>query len=231
MFKKIEPLEYSKHQDLRLSKQTSFEFARNLSSIKLSLSELRQASRFYPIVFMDQAPGIPQALLAIEPGKNLFVDGKGNWKAGYVPAFLRFYPFTLAKISDKEEQFVLCLDPEADHFKSGMGDPLFNLEGKPVELIQTVVKSLAQYQKELAAVQALFKQLDEKDIIVPKTFKVMAREQEKVINGFKGVDMKKILDLDDGALAGMVKNGTMGMVHEHVHSLSCFSKLVSLAHL
>ncbi len=225
MFKNIEPLEYSKHKDLRLSKVTSFAFAENISVVKLSFSELRRASRYFPIVFFKDAC-IPQALLSLENGKNTFIDGAGNWKAPYIPAYIRMYPFVLGKLADQEDKFTLCLDPEAAHFKSGMGEPLFTADGKPAELVQNILKSLETYQKELNATQTLFKGLDEKELIVDRTFKYRVGQKEKSIDGFKAIDMKKVLDLDDKSLADMVKNGTMGLVHEHTQSLSNFSGLL-----
>ena len=68
MNKHIEALTHSQHKDLRLSKITSFSFAANISSVKLSLSELRKASLYYPIVFLKGNPTLPQALLSLEPG-------------------------------------------------------------------------------------------------------------------------------------------------------------------
>lgn len=227
MFEKIEPLDPSKHQNLRFSKISSFAFAGTISAIKLSFSELRQASRYYPIVFFKVAPCIPQAILSLENGKNACIDEAGNWKLPYVPAFIRFYPFTLVKVEEEEDKFVLCLDPEAEHFKSGMGEPLFTAEGKPVEFIDTVLKSMTTYQNELSATEVLFKRLDEKEVIVDRAIKYKLNQEEKSIDGFQGVDMEKLVTLDDKSLADMVKNGTMGIVHEHINSLVNFSNFLT----
>ncbi|SDT84704.1 SapC family protein [Desulfobacula phenolica] len=230
MFNKIEPLEHSKHQDLRLTKTSGFTFAKDISAVKLSFSELRHASRFYPIVFLNNAPGIPQALLSLEIGKNACVDEAGNWKVPYIPAYFRLYPFTLAKIQEQEDKFALCLDPEAEHFKSGMGDPLFTADGAPTEFVQkNILNFLQVYQQELKTTQALFNALEEKELIVDKAFKYTLNQTEKSINGFKGVDMEKLTALDDKSLADMVKNGTMGLVYEHTHSLSNFSNFLAPA--
>ncbi len=227
MFEKIEPLEHSKHHDLRLAKISSFAFANTISAVKLSFSELRQASRYYPIVFFKDAPCIPQALLSLEPGKNAFMDEAGNWKVPYIPAHFRLYPFILGKIQEQEDKFALCLDPDAEHFKSGMGEPLFTADGKPTEFIQNILKSLETYQKEIKATQVLFQSLDEKGLIVDRAFKYRVNQEEKSINGFKGVDMEKLIALDDKSIADMVKNGTMGLIHEHTNSLANFSNFLA----
>ncbi len=232
MFKKIEPLEFSKHQNFRLSTISSFAFSRNISIVKLSLSELRQASRFYPIVFLKDGTCIPQALLSLKGGENTFVDDAGNWTVPYIPACLRFYPFTLARIETKEgqeDQFALCLDPEAEHFKSGMGDPLFTADGQPVEFIKNhIFKALSVYYQELVTTEKLFAALNEKGLILDCTYKYTVDQVERSVDGFKSVAMQKLLTMDDGFLAGMIKNGTMGMVYEHTHSLNNFSNLLTL---
>jgi hypothetical protein len=229
MFEKIEPLEHSKHQDLRLAKINSFDFANNITAVKLSFSELRHASRYYPIVFLNNASSLPQALLSIKEGKNAFVDESGNWKVPYIPVSFRLYPFTLAKIQEQEDKFALCIDPEAEHFKSGMGEPLFTADGAPTEFVQNILNSLEVYQKELETTERLFKALDEKELIVDRAFKYTVNQEEKSIDGFKGVDMEKLLTLDDKSIADMVKNGTMGLIYEQTHSLANFSNFLAPA--
>lgn len=228
MFKTIEPLDPSKHQDLRLSQLSSFSFASEISAVKLSFSELRHVAPFCPIVFFGDSC-IPQALLSFEPGKNNLIDKEGQWKIAYIPVFFRMYPFTLAKIdANQEDKFALCLDPEAEHFKSGMGDPLFTANGEIAGFVQEkVLKSLEVYQNELATTERLFKILAEKELMADKAFQYTVNQEKKNIDGFKGIDMEKLVALDDKSLADMVKNGTMGLVHEHVHSLSTFSNLLT----
>jgi len=229
MFKTIEPLDHEKHKDLRLTRIPSFSFAKKTSIVKLAASELRSASRYFPIIFLADAPGVPQALLSLEPGKNVFINGDGVWAVPYIPAFFRFYPFSLARIGEKADQYALCLDPDAEHFKPGMGDPLFTAEGKPTDFIgHTVLKNLETYQKELQVTQALFNVLEEKSVIVDQELKITVNGREKRINGFRSVNFEKLTALDDAALAGMVRNGTMGMALEQISSIANISGLVTV---
>ncbi len=227
MFNTIEALDHAKHQDLRLAKIPSFKFAENVSSVKLSFSELRMASRFYPIVFLGDDSCLPQAILSLETGKNACLDASGNWKIPYVPLYFRLYPFTLARIEDQEDRFALCLDPEADHFKPGMGDPLFTADGQPTEFIEKkVLETAKRYQQELDATQSRFNTLNEKGLIADKSFNYTVNQEEKKVGGFKGVDMEKLVTLDDKELADMVKDGTMGMIYEHNASLTNFNMFI-----
>ena len=227
MFKQIEALAHSKHKDLRFSKANSLAFAGSVSSVKLSFSELRKASQYYPIVFFEGTSCLPQALLSLTSGENRFIDGKGGWKVPYIPAHFKLYPFTLAKIQDQEEKHALCIDPEADHFKSGMGDPLFTADGKIADFVQDLLKFLEVYQKEIEITKTLFKALDEKGLIVDRELKSRAGQAEKSINGFKGIDMEKLLAMEDKLIADFVRNGTMAMVYDHNHSLANFQKFLA----
>ena len=229
MTKKIEALSHSQHKDLRLSKVSSFAFAKNISSVKLTISELRQASRYYPIVFLNGDSSLPQALLSLEPGQNYLIDEQGNWKVPYVPAYLKLYPFMLATISDQKDKLALCIDPDAEHFKSGMGDPLFTADGKLTEAVQKILKALEVYQKDIARTQALFTELDKQGVIVDRSFKYSINQTEKSIKGFKGLDMKKLYALDDKTLAGYVKNGAMKMIYDLNDSFSNFQKFIGPA--
>ena len=121
----------------------------------------------------------------------------------------------------------MCIDPEAEHFKSGIGDPLFTADGEITESVQKILKSLEVYQTEIALGQALFKALDKQGLIVDKAYKYRVNQKEKSIQGFKGVDMKKLHAMDDKRLAQYVKNGTMKMVYEVNDSLSNFSKFIT----
>lgn len=227
MFQTYEPLAGSKHQDLRFSPQTDFGFASRVSAVKIAASEFRIAARFYPIIFPMEGPCVPQVLLSFEAGKNLYLNDTGGWTVPYVPAFLRLYPFTLARVKGQEGQFALCLDPGAPHFESGMGEPLLSLDGTPTEYVRNnIMRPLELYHNDLDATDRLFKVLTEKSLITERTFKVNINGEEKAVNGFKGVDLKKLGELDDQSLATMVRNGTIGLLHEHVNSWSNIKNLL-----
>ena len=214
MFKKTQALNCSRHRDLRFSLTASFAFTKNKASVALSFSELRAASQHYPIVFLKDGSGIPQALLSLEPEKNVFVDENGQWKVPYIPAFFKLYPFTMAKIETEPEKVVLCLDPEAEHFSAGMGEPLCSADGSPSQFLQDkVIGPLKQYHQELNVTRALFKPLMDKEVIVDRTIALSVNGEEKKVGGFMGVDMEKLNALEDRELAAIARSGVLGAVH------------------
>ena len=222
---KLEPLEKSKHQDLRLSKLQTFDFAKNISSVPISFSEMLPVSQFYPIILPADGNPTPMALLSLKEGTNRYVDEQGRWKAPYIPLCIRLYPFILAKVENKEDQHVLCLDRSAEHFAAGQGEPLFTADGEPNEFVQGVLNTLILYQQEVSMTKALFTILAEKGLIVDRKFDFQISGQQRSIDGFKGIDMEKLITLDDKTIADFVKNGTMPMVYSHLQSLSRFAFL------
>ncbi len=226
MFTKVEPLENAKHQELRLSKSQNFGFAKTISSVQLSFSEIQQASNHYPIIFPADGSCIPTALLSLKEGENKFIDELGQWKVPYIPVFFRLYPFTLAKIENEDDKYALCIDRDAEHFSAGQGEPLFTADGESNEFVQGILKTLKVYQNELATTKALFTLLAEKELIVDRKVDFQINGEPKSIDGFKGVDMEKLLTLDDETIAGFVKNGTLPLVYNHLQSLSNIASLV-----
>nr|WP_319493599.1 SapC family protein [uncultured Desulfobacter sp.] len=225
MFTKLEPLEKTKHQALRFSKSQDFSFSNNTSAVQLSFSEIPQACQYYPIVFPKDGVCLPMALLGIAEGENAYATSRGEWKVPYIPFSIRMYPFTLVKTGAQEETFALCIDPDAPHFASGMGDPMFTADGEANEFTQGILKALTQYQKEIAGTQALFAVLADKELIVDRKIEFNVNGTKRGIDGFKGVDMEKLITMDDAFLANLVRKGTLSLVYSHLQSLSKFGLL------
>ncbi|MCG8639507.1 MAG: SapC family protein [Desulfobacterales bacterium] len=229
MFTKLEPLENSKHQDLRLSKNQNFEFAKNVSSVPLSFSEIQAASQYYPVIFPSKENCIPTALLSLKEKENKFINDQYKWIVPYIPLQIRLYPFALVKLNDTEDKFALCIDRDAPHFKAGQGDPLFTADGEPNESVQAFFKTLETYQQELNATRALFTDLLEKELILPKKIDFKINGEPKSIDGFNAVDMEKVVALDDEMLAGLVRNGAMQGIFNHLQSLSKIATLAQMS--
>lgn len=220
MFTKLEPLEKTKHQALRFSRSQDFSFAAKTTAAQLSFSEIQQACQYYPIIFPKNGACLPMALLGIGERENTYVTPQGQWKVPYIPFIIRIYPFTLAKTGTQEDKFALCLDPDAPHFASGMGDPMFTADGEPNDFTQGILKALTGYQQEIATTQALFTALAEKELIVDRKIEFNANGKPRSIDGFKGVDMEKLITMDDAFLAELVRKGTLSLIYSHLQSLS-----------
>ncbi|GEP02301.1 SapC family protein [Methylobacterium oxalidis] len=95
-------------QNLHWSFAKTFQFARDRLYVPLIQTEILRAAREYPIAFVREGEQwLPVAYLGDAAGQtNRFVDDKGSWQAGYVPFWLRVYPFVHA-----HEACAVLLDP------------------------------------------------------------------------------------------------------------------------
>ena len=80
------------------------------------MDEFVAAQRSLPIVFTSGDDAIPIALMGLNEGVNVFVDAEGkiNLPNFYVPAYIRRYPYMLAKLTPNAEELSLCFDPTSD---------------------------------------------------------------------------------------------------------------------
>ncbi len=229
MMTKIEVLDKNAHESLRLSKISSFEFAAKTSAVAISFSEMPRSSACYPIVFPETGDSSPRVVLSVVNDTNAYVDSKGNWKASYIPSHFRLYPFVLGKIDQKnenqdpgEKKVALCIDRDAPHFASNMGEPLFTANGEPLEFVLTIFESLKKRYQELEVTRQLFHRVAETGILQPRELHTQIKNGKKIVQKFRIVDMEKLKELDDKILAEWSRTGVMAYIYDHVRSLAHF---------
>src|SRR4051812_28210580 len=128
-------LNRERHQKLRIEPaQNHFAFAAKTNAMLLASTELAEAARDYPIVFVGQegGPFSLAALVGLRNNENLLVDKSGMWETGtYVPAFARRYPFVLAE-GDDQSVLTVCVDETYTGLNEDRGEPLFDEDRKSV---------------------------------------------------------------------------------------------------
>ena len=104
-------LDSTVHRNLKVkTTDDGFKFSGKTNSVPLAGVEFPEACKHFPIVFtkVDGQRLLPLALLGFRDLENLFVDAGGRWKDAYVPAFVRRYPFVLAK-GAMPERLTVCI--------------------------------------------------------------------------------------------------------------------------
>jgi hypothetical protein len=98
-YKRLVPFDRMAHRNKSIAKHAS-KFAATLHAIYLTQAEIARAALDYPVVFARDNDGdiVPIALVGVETNKNLLCDSNGRWSGGYyIPAYVRRYPFFLAR--------------------------------------------------------------------------------------------------------------------------------------
>src|SRR5215210_4671917 len=124
----LEALNVTQHGKMNVRPIEKAEVIATTHAIPATVDEFARLQRHYPIVFSVGDQPIPLALMGLSEGVNVFLDdvGKPRDDMTYVPAYMRRYPFLLARVRPDSDDLSLCFDPGAGavgNFKDG--EPLF----------------------------------------------------------------------------------------------------------
>ena len=119
------------HHDLRVITRHGAEFGDAVNQVMVFPTEFEAVQREYPIVFRRDAEGAlrPVALLGLTREENLFLDGAGGWRAGYVPALLRRGPFSIAAPEVPDGEPMIRVDLADPRVSRSEGTPVFLPQG------------------------------------------------------------------------------------------------------
>ena len=95
-----------------------------------------------PLAFAPAQNGISlTAVLSLEKETNAHIGPQGDWMGGYKPLMVRFHPFFLALSGSKAQ---VLIDEDSDWISPQRGNPLFDKEGNPTELLNKYIQGLKQ---------------------------------------------------------------------------------------
>ena len=223
------------HRDLRLKTELSaIPLLAKFTSFIVSVSEFADAALNVPILFVRAAPDAlgkdtvaPVAVFGLKPGENLFALEDGTkWDAGYVPAMLRAYPFTMARI-EGSDRWAMVFDNTWEGMSRTEGVPLFNEKGEASELLNGVHKFVQDLETDLERTRQACAALLEMKLLKPMRFDATLSNGEALsVDGFMTADEEAINKLSDAQIAQMHRNGLLGLLQIHIISLSNMRRLL-----
>lgn len=220
IYEKPAPLSKERHASWSVTQGENYSFCKGLNAVPLTLVEFAAASREYPIVFAKSGDEyIASALLGLRDKENLFVDAHGKWIGGYVPAFLRRYPFVFAHDADAGK-YTLCIDEGgALAGEQTEGNRLFDDDGKETPYLGRMMSFTKRWQKAYQDTQEFCQRLAELLLIVDSEipFKLPTGERAKV-SGFAAVDREVLKSLKPETVSSLLKTGDLEHVFEHLLS-------------
>ena len=111
-YQDLMPLNSRDHAGWKSKSMDRAEWLKNQHAIPLTVDEFVQAQRHFPIVFSSGDNPLPLALMGLNEGVNTYVDDEGKISDPiYLPAYIRRYPFMLAKLTPDTDNLSLCFDP------------------------------------------------------------------------------------------------------------------------
>ena len=220
----LEPLSSELHANYRIRPINAAPFLRNQHAIPVTVEEFPLVQRFMPIVFSAGDDAVPIALMGLNEGLNVFVDadGKVTEENFYVPAYIRRYPFMLARLRPDAQALSLCFDPTADTLGAfDEGDALFD-GSEPTELTRNILSFNESFEQAGARTAAFIQELREMELLMEGEVSIQHEgyEQPFVYRGFQMVNEEKLMDLRGDQLRKMSKSGMLPLIYAHLFSLA-----------
>jgi hypothetical protein len=214
------------HAKLRYTPLADFEFARKVTAVPLMAAEFPLACRQYPIIFTQSPDGtvMAQAVLSLAEGTNSFINEKGQWTAIYIPAFIRRYPFVLAEIPGKPDDFDVAFDEGSGCFHPQKGEHLFDDHGAPTTLLQAQVDFLKNFHAEHQRTRQALETLKTDGLLTPFNVDIVrgGDKAKFAVRNMLVVDEAKLGTLAPEKVGAYIKNGTLAMIYAHLISLQSF---------
>jgi hypothetical protein len=222
-YNNLQPLSSSLHAKFRHRPSEKAPYFATAHAIPLTTDEFIHAQRHMPIVFSTGDPAVPLALTGLNEGVNVFVDEEGKASGQfYVPAYVRRYPYLLARLQPEAQELSLCFDPSSDlvgEYKEG--ELLFDGD-KPTEQLNMILKFCEDFEIAGQRTSAFVKELQDMDLLIDGEVTIQPGDapQPFVYRGFRIVDEQKFRDLSGDQLRKINENGILPLIVAHLFSLS-----------
>jgi len=234
MYGELAPLDREAHKNLKLdTAKAVVSCVADQNSVFLAAIEFGDACKEFPIVFVRAGEGAegkqqvaPLAVLGLKPGSNLFVEGD-KWTANYVPAYVRRYPFAMARLDGNANNLAVCYDSKWVGFNEETGEALFN-NGEPTEFLLNARTFLENFEQEAERTRLICNLLVELELLQEMRFEATLPGGEKIdVEGFLAVDEKKYSELADDKVLQLHRNGLIALIEMHRLSMTNMNRLAA----
>ena len=225
----LAPLSSETHATWRVRQLDAAPFLVGQHAIPITTDEFPLVQRFMPIVFSIGDDAIPLALMGLNEGVNVFVgdDGKLTENNLYVPAYVRRYPYMLARLRPDSEELSLCFDPTSEAIGAfDEGDALFE-NGQPSQVTKSILDFSEQFEQAGARTQAFMNELRELDLLMEGEVTIQPEQEQPpfVYRGFQMVNEEKLAALRGDQLRKMSQSGMLPLLYAHLFSLSLMREI------
>ncbi len=225
-YKNPVPLNIQVHSGLIIGPgRRGFGFAEDMRSVALCTVEFFDSARFYPILFTAVNDGhyMPVVLMGLKENENLFVDERGIWRAPYIPACLRCYPFTATR--EKDGGLTIIIDEAFEGFNREGGSLLFK-NGEPTPQLIDIRTFLDNYDNELRRTAQLCAELSSTGLLKQISSPSITHGGYGYrLEGLYVVDEEKLNKMPAREIVVLFRRGILTLIQTHLLSLGNFERL------
>ncbi|WP_415900005.1 SapC family protein [Neptuniibacter sp. QD48_11] len=224
----VQPINKQRHADWSVKAGSQYGFAQAVNSVPLMAVEFPNAAEEYCVVFAGEGENLlPVVLMGVREQENLYVNEDGSWKAKYIPAFIRRYPFVFSS-ADDGSTLTLCVDEGFEGCnQEGRGEKLFDADGEQTQYLSSVLDFLKEYQVHYQRTKAFAKKLQELDLLEPMGAQFTTPAGEKrTVTGFQAVNREKLKGLAPETFAELAQTDELELIYVHLQSMRNFTKML-----
>jgi hypothetical protein len=220
----LEALNTQQHGNLKIRRIEKAPTMGSTHAIPVTVDEFALLQRHYPIVFSVGEKPVPLALMGLNEGINAFLDENGLPREAnlYIPAYMRRYPFLLARLRPDSDELSLCFDPTSGAVGDfDEGEPLFE-GGQPSEATKAILQFCEQFETAGQRTNAFMEELAKADLLMDGEVAIQPEgaPQPFVYRGFRMIDEEKFREVRGDELRKMNQNGMLALIYAHLFSLS-----------
>jgi len=225
----LEPLSSEAHAKFRMRQTDGADFLIGQHAIPVTVDEFPLVQRQMPIIFSQGDDSVPLALMGLNEGVNVFIDEKGHLRDQhtYVPAYIRRYPYLLARLRPDTEDLTLCFDPTSPAIGDfEEGEALFE-NGEPTPIVKGILEFNQQFEEAGARTGAFMKEIKELDLLMDGEVTIQPEGAEKpfLYTGFKMISEEKLVALRGDQLRKIVQSGLLPLIYAHLFSLQVMREI------
>jgi SapC len=225
----LEPLSSEAHAKFRVRQAPGATFLVNQHAIPLTVDEFPLAQRNFPIVFSQGDDAVPLALMGLNEGVNVFINEEGQLRDPYtyVPAYVRRYPYMLARLSAEAEELTLCFDPTSPTIGDfDEGEPLFD-NGQPTDITKNILEFNEQFEQAGTRTAQFMAELKELDLLMDGEVSIQPEGADKpfLYSGFRMVNEEKLVELRGDQLRKITQSGLLPLIYAHLFSLGVMREI------
>ena len=228
LYNDLVPLSSLDHAAWKVRPFESMSYIGATHAFPVTTDEFVMVQRFFPIIFSTGSDPVPLALMGLNEGVNAFVDDEGNLEPNiYLPAYVRRYPFMLARLQPDKPEMSLCFDPTPGLIGPDVeGTPLFDGD-QPGEQVRSTMGFCEQFEMSAQRTGQFMADLIATGLLEEGevTINNPAFAQPYVYRGFQLVNEQKLRELRGDQLRKYSQNGMLQLLWAHVFSLNLMSEL------
>src|SRR5690349_19035894 len=223
-YNSIEPLNATQHGQMKVRQIEKSPIIAKTHAIPVTVDEFSLVQRNYPIVFSVGENPIPIALMGLNEGVNVFLDPDGRPLEStiYIPAYIRRYPFLLARLNPSSDELSLCFDPTSEAVGTfDDGQALFDGD-QPSDATKAILEFCEQFETAGQRTSAFMEDLKKSGLLMDGEVAIQPEgfEQPFVYRGFQMIDEEKIREMRGDELRKFNQNGMLPLIYAHLFSLS-----------